>query len=410
MNTLTAIVPSQEIDSRIENLQKELAKSKLDGTLILQKTDLFYFSGTIQDAHLYIPMEGKPLLMVYKSHARARAESPLEQVVPLKSPKALLQMITDHGLPTPQTIGMELDVIPANHFMRYQKMLHPATVVDVSHAIRLVRAIKSPWEIEQIAMAASFSDQLAAALPTLLESGDTELALAGKIEALARKLGHQGIVRMRMWGGEMFYGHLMAGPDAATPSFLASPTGGVGASAAVAQGAGHHIIRKNEPILFDYVFIHNGYVSDHTRIFVKGRLPDHLLKAHDAMLTIEATLKKSACPGAIAGDLYDQAITLATHAGLADFFMGAAKRRIQFLGHGVGLELDEYPFLAKGQQMRLEEGMVIALEPKVIMPDYGVVGIENTHLVTDDGFKALWEISEWNHLFLRTPKKRCNLK
>ncbi len=387
MKSITATVPAKEISSHIANLQKKLAQSELDGALILQKADLFYFSGTIQDAHLYIPVEGKPLLMVYKSHTRAQMESPVEQVIPLKSPKMLLQMIADHGTPIPKTIGMELDVVPTNHFMRYQKMLHPVTITDISHAIRLVRAIKSSWEIEQIATAASFSDQLAAALPNLLEPNDTELALAGKIEALARKLGHQGIVRMRLWGSEMFYGHLMAGPDAATPSFLASPTGGVGVSAAVAQSASHRPIKENEPILLDYVFIHNGYASDHTRVFVKGRLPDHLLKAHDVMLKIEATLKKTALPGSVAGDIYDKAVAMAAEAGLADYFMGAGKQRIRFVGHGVGLELDEYPFLAKGQQMRLEEGMVIALEPKAIIPDYGVVGIENTHLVTADGLK-----------------------
>jgi len=387
MQSITATVPAQEISFRITNLQQHLVQNRLDGALILQKADLFYFSGTIQDAHLYIPVEGQPLLMVYKSHARARAESSLKRVVPLKSPKTLIQMVADHGMATPKTIGMELDVIPANHFIRYQKMLHPVTIVDLSHAIRRVRAVKSQWEIEQIATAASFSDQLAAALPTLLEFGDTELALAGKIEALARKLGHQGIVRMRMWGGEMFYGHLMAGPDAAAPSFLASPTGGVGVSAAVAQSASHRPIRENEPILLDYVFIHNGYVSDHTRVFVKGRLPDRLLKAHDNMLRIEAALKKTACPGAVASELYDEAVAMAADTGLADYFMGAGKQRIRFVGHGVGLELDEYPFLAKGQQMRLEKGMVIALEPKAIMPDWGVVGIENTHLVTDEGLK-----------------------
>lgn len=388
MTTITATVPAQEIASRIAKLQYQLAKMELEGALILQKADLFYFSGTIQDAHLYIPTEGKALLMVYKSHTRARIESPLEQVVPLSSPKTLLQMIADHGLPIPKTIGMELDVVPANLFMRYQQMLSPVTISDISHPIRWVRAIKSPWEIEQIDTAASFSDQLAAALPEMVEEGETELALAGKIEALARKLGHQGIVRMRLWGSEMFYGHLMVGPNAAESSFMASPTGGVGVSAAIAQGAGHCPIRKDEPILFDYVFIHNGYVSDHTRIFVKGRLPNHLLKAHDAMLKIEATLKKSALPGTVAGDIYNQAVAMAADAGLTDYFMGAAKRRIQFVGHGVGLELDEYPFLAKDQQMRLEEGMVIALEPKVIMPDYGVVGIENTHLVTSGGLKT----------------------
>jgi Xaa-Pro aminopeptidase len=87
--------------------------------------------------------------------------------------------------------------------------------------------------------------------------------------------------------------------------------------------------------------------------------------------------------------VYTKAVDLAAAAGYEDHFMGCGATRIRFVGHGVGLELDEYPFLAKGQEMALAENMVVALEPKLIFPGKGVVGIENTFVVTANGLEPL---------------------
>ena len=139
----------------------------------------------------------------------------------------------------------------------------------------------------------------------------------------------------------------------------------------------------------DYAFAYNGYISDHTRIFSLGRLPDELTKAHETMLALQENVKQMARPGVPAGDIYAFSVQYATEAGYGDNFMGHGDQRIRFVGHGVGLELDEYPVLAKGQKMPLQAGMTIALEPKLIFPGKGVVGIENTHVVTDKGLQQL---------------------
>jgi Xaa-Pro aminopeptidase len=381
--------PQTEIDARIIKLQQQLQQDGIDGALILQNTDLFYFSGTIQQSHLYIPSEGRPLLLVRKSLERAKQESPLAAVIPLKSPKQLMALIRDNGLKPPSVLGMELDVVPANNYFYYRKLFPEVDIRDISIPIRMLRSIKSEYELNLIRQAAAFSDQVAEAVPNLLKTGISEIELAGMIEAQARRLGHQGIVRMRLWGAEMFYGHLMAGAAAAVPSFLASPTGGASVSAAVAQGPSFRLIRRNEPILFDYVFAWKGYISDHTRIYVIGRAPQELLDAHAHMLELQERIKNMATPGTAAGDLYTAAVEMATQKGLGDYFMGADDERVRFIGHGVGLELDEFPFLASGQRTTLKTGMVIALEPKLIFPGKGVVGIENTHVVTPSGLEQL---------------------
>ena len=386
--------PKAELEQRVFNLQKYLKNKNIDGTLILQRIDLFYFSGTIQQAHLYVPAEGDPILMVRKSYDRAKAESFIDKILPLNQPSHIPDILKANGHALPATLGLELDVLPTNLFFSFQDIFKNQQIVDISQAIRLIRAVKSPYEIGMMRRAAELSDQVAAWVPNIVREGMTELELAGKIEAESRRLGHQGVLRMRLWGSEMFYGHLLSGATAAVPSFLASPTGGVGASPAVAQGPGFKTIQRHEPVLVDYIFSYNGYLSDHTRIFSLGSLPPDLIKAHAAMLEVQQLVKRIAKPGMKTGDIYHRAVEKTKDLGYADHFMGTGKERVRFIGHGIGLEVDEFPFLAAGQQLELQSGMTIALEPKLIFPGKGVVGIENSHVVTKDGFEQLGRFPE----------------
>jgi len=379
--------PQSEIDQRTEKLRNQLEENNIGAALLVQRADLLYFAGSVQEAHLYVPVDDEPILMVFKSLDRAIAESPLSRIVPLASPKAVPDVLNQYGYKVPSVMGMELDVLPANLYFTYQKVFEEKSVVDISHLIRLVRAIKSVYEIDLMRRAAERSDQVAACVPALLREGMTELELAGKVEAEARKRGHQGTVRMRYWGAEVFYGHLMAGASAAMPSFPRSPTGGSGASPAVAQGPGFRPIQRHEPVLVDYVFALNGYYSDHTRIFSLGEPADEMMAAHTAMLDVQALLKKEAKPGVKSGDIYELAIERTRTLGYDKYFMGVGDQRIRFVGHGIGVELDEYPFLASGQTLELQENMILAVEPKLIFPGQGVVGIENTHRVTENGLE-----------------------
>jgi len=389
MFNTTANIPESEVQMRIQQLQNDMAAAGMDGALLLQNTDLYYFCGTAQQAHLYIPVEGDAILMVKKSIPRARAESPLKNIVVLKSPAQIPDILKAHNYSAPRVLGMELDVLPVNLYRRYLDLFQDMAVQDCSPMIRKLRAVKSPFEIDLIRQAAGLADRMAAFAATVIREGIAEIEAAGLLEAEARRLGHQGLIRMRLWGSELFYGHFMSGWSAAVPSSLASPTGGAAMSPAFAQGPGMKKIETNEPILFDYVFTFKGYLADHTRIYCIGDLPDKLVAAHEAMLELQALVAQEARPGKSTGDIYDLALDFAQDKGYENFFMGGDEQRVPFIGHGIGLELDEFPFLAAGQKMKLREGMVIALEPKLIFPGQGVVGIENTHLVTQDGLERL---------------------
>ncbi len=386
--------PESELKSRIVNLQQRLGENRVDGVLILQKTDLFYYSGTAQQGWLYIPESGAPLLMIFKDYQRARQESGINQVVCLLGPKEIPSTLADFGYGIPKNLGLELDVLTAIQYLLFQKIFSNSNIIDISFQIRMQRAVKSEYEIGLMRKASHMADKVAAKVPDIIEQGMTEIQFAGLLEAFARSLGHQGLIRMRMWDNDLFYGHIMAGPGAAVPSCFASPTGGMGLNPSIAQGPGFNLIKKNEPILVDYVFALNGYLSDHTRIYCFGNLPDDLLRAHDAMLEIQENVKKKAIPGSVSGQLYEMMISQAQAKGYKDNFMGTGDRKIRFTGHGLGLELDEFPFIAKGQTLELEKGMMIALEPKVVFPEKGVVGIENSLLVTDNGLESLTIFSD----------------
>jgi Xaa-Pro dipeptidase len=389
MTTVACNVPLEELMGRLGKLRQAMDKGGIDGALIVQKTDLFYFSGTSQQAWLYLPREGEPLLMVFKEYERARQESPLSEIISIVGVKNIPQVLADYGYPHPGVLGLELDVLPVNLYLQYLKIFTGARLVDLSTEIRLVRAVKSEFELAKMKAAAVCADLVAARAAEVVAAGKTEVALAGELEGYARSLGHQGIVRMRMWNNELFYGHLMAGAGAAVPSYLASPTGGVGVSGAIGQGAGMRAIGRREPILVDYVFALDGYLADHTRIFALGPIDSRLQEAHQAMLDIQEEIRAFAKPGVSSGEIYERMVARAGAMDCGDHFMGVGERRIRFTGHGIGLELDEFPFIAKGQTLPLSVGMIIALEPKAIFPGLGVVGIENTHVVTEQGLQPL---------------------
>ncbi len=381
--------PVEEQQSRIVALQARLGTNGVDGVLILQKADMFYYSGTAQHGWLYIPESGEPLLMIFKDYERARQESGMRRAAGIVSPKEIPETLAAFGYGMPKNLGLEMDVLSASQYLLFQKIFPLSNIIDISFQIRVQRAVKSAYEIGLMRKASFMADKVAAKVRDIIEPGMTEIQFAGLLEAYARSLGHQGLIRMRMWDNDLFYGHIMAGPAAAVPSCFSSPTGGMGVNPSIGQGPGFNLIQKNEPILVDYVFCLNGYLSDHTRIYCFGNLPDDLLRAHDVMLEIQERVKQKAIPGSVSGLLYEMMVAEAQAKGYKDHFMGTGDRKIRFTGHGLGLELDEFPFIAKGQTLELEKGMVIALEPKVVFPEKGVVGIENSLLVTDNGLESL---------------------
>jgi Xaa-Pro aminopeptidase len=382
-------VPEQEIEYRLRNFQLSLQKMDLDGAFILQNVDLFYFSGTIQSSVLFIPQQGEPVLMVQKGLQRARQESPLKHVFPATGRGQLKKVLRGFGFLDLKKIGLEMDVLPTNLYFRYQQTFPEYDWSDVSGAIQSLRMIKTPYEVEQIRKAARILDKGYLAIKEIIREGMTELEIDGHLALIARREGHMGILRMRGWNQEMTYAHVLSGESGAAVSFLDSPHGGKGNTPAMAQGASFRRIGKNEPIGIDYGVGVNGYLADQFRTFVIGDLAADLMRAYDCSVEVHDLFVKEAKPGASSSDLYRFALKKVEKTGFGEHFMGYGEGKVRFIGHGLGLEIDEHPIIAPRFNQKLEPGMVIALEPKFVFPGRGVVGLEDDYLVTATGVERL---------------------
>ena len=382
-------VPAQEIESRVRRFQLNLQKTGLDGAFILQNADLFYFSGTIQSSVLFIPAQEEPVLMVQKGFERARQESRLKHVVPVTGRTQIKKVLRDFGFLHLKKVGLEIDILPVNLYSRFRQTFPEYEWSDISGAILRLRMIKTSYEVEQIRSAARILHKGYMEIREIIREGMTELEIDGHLALIARREGHMGILRMRGWNQEMTYAHVLSGESGATISFLDSPHGGRGNTPAMAQGASPRRIGKNEPIGIDYGIGINGYVADQFRTLVIGELPDELMRAHDFSVEIHSLFVKEARPGVSCADLYRLALKEAEKTGFGQYFNGYGEGRVRFVGHGLGLEIDEYPILAPRFDQRLEPGMVIALEPMFVFPGKGIVGIEDDYVVTATGVERL---------------------
>ncbi|SFL93527.1 M24 family metallopeptidase [Pelosinus propionicus] len=373
-----------ELEIRTQHFQDKLAKQELDGAIILLNSDLFYFTGTVQNSFLFIPVSGDPVLMVKKSLQRGREESPLKNIVPIKHPREIPGILASFGYAAFANIGMELDVLSFNLYQAYKKIFLQAELRDISPAIKEIRAIKSPFEIERIRNSLRVADQAFLTIPTFLREGMPEIEVAALFEAELRKRGYSGCCKMRSFNQEFFYGNVCSGGSGFYPSYFDGPVGGTGVAASNPQGAGWKKIARNEAVYVDYTCIIEGYTGDQTRIFCIGELTPRMEKAFSDAVLIQAEVLKTLRPGSLAEDSYLLALQLAEEMGYKDHFMGYKENQVKFLGHGIGLELDEWPIFANGVKTPIQPGMTFALEPKFVFPE-GAIGTENSFVMTEEG-------------------------
>ncbi len=235
-----------------------------------------------------------------------------------------------------------------------------------------------------------------------IRPGMTELEVDSILVALARRLGHQGRLRMRGYNQEMFTTHVLSGRTAAIPSYLKAPLGGLGTTPAIAQGASPNIIAENEPLIIDFGVGINGYVTDMTRTFVIGELPEKLRQAYSFAKEVKNFMEHWVRPGRSCSMLYKEVMALVYQHSYQDYFMGYTGHQMSFVGHGIGLEIDEYPLISPNFADEFQENMVFAFEPKLIFPDTGAVGVEDDYVVTRTGVKRLTTYDD-NVLTIRYP-------
>ena len=386
LRKFTDMVPPEEISGRLLTFQQRLQKTELHGALLFHTPDIYYLAGTKQEGLLFVPAQGECRLFVIRHPRRAAVESPVP-VVPLKSMKRLPELLADSG--AGRRLGTEMDVITLSTFNRWKRILPEVEFSDVSNLIRETKAVKSHWEIETMSRAAEILSMGYQAMLNGMREGITESELASLVLLAMRNAGHEGGEPMRNGRMEGFIGHVLSGVSAVVPSYMNAPITGMGVSAAMPQGPGRKPIARGETVIFDYFGTCLGYIVDMTRTASLGETHQILKDAHNVLIDIHSHLAEALREGADGADVYDGVVDIARRSPYGDNFMGYDDVGVGFIGHGVGTEIDEYPFIARGLTMPLREGMVVAVEPKFLFPDIGAVGVENTYLIGKSGARAL---------------------
>jgi Xaa-Pro dipeptidase len=383
-------VPTTELSVRVKALQNALASAGIALALIRQPADLFYYAGTLVDGFLAVAPEGQPSLLVRRPrHQDQPTPGPWPRVL-YRDLKELPQILSQAGLEPLGAVALELDVIPAAWFRRIQEQLFPGhPIVDLSPMVRTQRMVKSAYELTQLHRAAAILDQVHAQVPELLKPGLSELEVSAAIEYRLRLLGHQGLVRVRNWELELFYGHVLSGVSGLLAAYTDTPSGGPGFSPAFPQGPSLKKLAPNEPISIDLAACVNGYIVDMTRTYALGSLPARAWEAWEAVEELYQIYTVEARPGISPGEIYHLLWEAVRTRGLADYFMGLNDDRVSFLAHGVGLELDEFPFITSRFPYPLEADMVLAFEPKFFLPAIGMIGQEDTGRITPAGVEWL---------------------
>lgn len=385
------LTPAIEISNRINAFREKMARAGVDFSVIMGNTDLFYFSGTTQKGILVIPLAGDPLLFVEKNQDRASQESPLP-IIPIHSDRDLSGVLSAKGI-LPGRGGMELDILPVSSYERFRRMLAVDAFVDISPLIRETRMIKSAFEIRQLQRSGEIMDTVFTKAREVIREGQREIDVEAELVAEGRRQGHQGLLRMRGFNQEMMCLYVISGQAGAIPTAVNVTIAGQGVTAALPQGSSLRRIRRDQPIILDYGAGYNGYITDETRAFVIGSLKEKFVRAYDVAREILEETAAFAREGTECTGIFERARSKAKAADLDEQFMGYGPGKVSFIGHGLGLELNELPVITPRHSQVLAEGMVFALEPKFVFPGEGSIGVEADFIVRRETLERLTRTS-----------------
>lgn len=373
-----------ELKQRRDKIRVLMAQQGIDAALFTCNVNLIYTYGQVVSGFLYLPLNDSARLFIKRPN---NIEG--EHVRPIRKPEQLPDLLTELGLPLPQRLMLEGDELSFNEYRRLAACFPSAEVLPCGSAlVRQARSVKTELEIELFRRSGLAHAKAYAQIPTVYRPGMTDRELSIEIERLMRLEGNLGIFRVFGQSMEIFMGSLLAGDNAAAPSPYDFALGGEGMDPALPGGANNTPLQEGQSLMVDLGGNFFGYMGDMSRVFSIGRLPQQAYDAHQLCLDIQDAIADMARPGVVCEDLYNKAIDMVTRAGMADYFMGVGQKA-KFIGHGIGLEINEAPVIAPRMKQELEHGMVFALEPKIVLPGVGPVGIENSWAVGAEGLEKL---------------------
>ncbi len=377
-----------ELNNRWKAIQKEMAKKGADACLIAGNVNLFYVADRVYSGYFYLPVKGAPWFFVKRPVALKG-----ENVYYVRKPEQIAEILIKKGMVLPHTLMLELDELPYNEIVRLQSVFIPEQTLNATATLRKVRSVKSTYETALLRHAGQLHAACYAEVPRLYRPGMTDIDFSIEIERLFRKKGALGHIRVFGQSMEIFMGSVIAGDNAINPSPYDFALGGGGLHNSLPVGVNGTIPEPGTTIMVDMGGTFTGYISDMTRVFSIGKVAPLAYEAHQTALEIQSDIEANAKPGIAACDLYNAAIEKVKKRNLLPYFMGY-NQQAGFIGHGLGIELNESPVLAPRSKDVLKAGHTFALEPKFVIPGTGAVGIENTFVVNENGIEKLTVLNE----------------
>ena len=400
-------VPVSELEQRLNALAAALQASSLPGVLIQHPIDLYYFAGGRQDGSMFVPAQAAggsieaggdgPVFYVRRSLQRAQHEAGDDNapfsIEPFPRLRILSETLQSRGVK--EAPALQLGELPTTFANRFSNALSPLGIcADATSLIHRLREVKSAWEQDQMEAAAEVQMRMFDAVSRLGGEGMTELDLVAAAEAISRSEGFGGQVQMRRFPLQCNRGVIVSGRAGGVPSFFDSAVGGAGPHPLAGMGSGFNKIKRNEPVLVDLVHVHRGYVVDMTRMFSLGSLSQEWNQRLEDMLAVKDTVVGVLDEGGLCSDAWVEGQALAHELGHQDHLMGMVPDQSKFLGHSVGLQLDESPVVAAGFDRPLPIGGTMAIEPKVVHAD-GSIGSEDTWIRDEDGMRPVTADGAW---------------
>ena len=377
-----------ELELKWRRIQQAMRQEEADGCLLTMNMNLYYVSGQVFNGYFYLPAEGRPYWFV-----KRLTVPETNQVHVIRKPEQMPELFRDLNLAMPRKLLLEADELSYNEYIRLQHVFRAEATGNASALIRHIRMIKTPWEIEQMRISARRHEAVYREIPACYRPGMRDIELQIEIEKRMRVHGSLGYFRAFGSNMDIFMGSLLAGENAGEPSPFDFALGGTGMHASGPLGANGTLLEEGTTVMADMSGNYTAYQTDMTRVFSIGKLPDRAYRVHRVALEIQARMERTAKPGVSCAELYRDALAMAGQEGLKDCFMGT-HLQAKFVGHGVGLEINELPVLTTRSKDILQPGMTFAFEPKFVLAGIGAVGIENTFLVTDSGVEKMTLLDE----------------
>lgn len=373
-----------ELKQRRDKIRALMAEQDIDAAIFTCNVNLLYTYGAVVSGYLYLPLNAPARLFVKRPNNLKG-----EHICAVRKPEQLPELIAACGLPQPRRLMLEGDELPYREYTRLAACFPETEVLPCGTTfIRQARSTKTEFEIELFRRSGQAHTRAYARIPSVYQTGMTDRELSVEVERLMRQEGCLGIFRVFGQSMEIFMGSLLAGDNAAAPSPYDFALGGEGMDPALPGGANGTPLQPGRSFMVDMGGNFFGYMGDMSRVFSVGSLPEQAHAAHQTCLEVQAAVADMAKPGVVCEDLYNKALQLVQKAGFADYFMGV-EQKAKFIGHGIGLEINEAPVIAPRMKQELEPGMVFALEPKIVLPGVGPLGIENSWVVTAEGVEKL---------------------